>query len=73
MAESIWWPGIAIDHLYETCPARRRSLPELERYDMPTGQGWGTVDPLGTDVCGWCVRVWKARNPAVPTTEEETH
>jgi hypothetical protein len=57
---SPWWMGLTVDHLYEACPTRLRSLPELERY------GWATVgrdglDPDGTDVCGWCVRVWRAQ------------
>lgn len=72
MARVPWWIGDGIDHLFETCPARTRSLPTLRKYGWDV-QGQGTVDPLGTDICGWCVRVWKARNPAVPTTEEETH
>lgn len=57
-----WWFGLTTDHLYEGCPGRRRSLPELRRYGWDH-QGLGTIDPLGTDVCGWCVRVWKARHP----------
>ncbi len=57
-----WWFGVYVDHLYEECPARRRSLPEL-RLGGHDRQGYGTVDPLGTDICGWCRRVWLARNP----------
>jgi hypothetical protein len=62
MAESTWWLGLTVDHLYETCPGRTRGLPELRQAGWD-GPGRGTVDPLGTDVCGWCRRVWIARNP----------
>ena len=48
------------DHLYETCPALRRSLArwggKARRCDNPT------CDPLDCTVCGWCRRVWKARH-----------
>jgi hypothetical protein len=55
------WMGVVADHLYERCPARVRSLPTLRAY------GWarkcrGLVDPWGSDICGWCARVWQARN-----------
>ena len=61
-AHSPWFIGVLDDHLYETCPGLNRSRRELQRC------GWWaprhtTIDPLGGDVCGWCVRVWKARNP----------
>jgi hypothetical protein len=55
------WMGLTTDHLYETCPIRIRSLPELRRYDWDH-QCSMPVNPIGTDICGWCVRVWKARN-----------
>ena len=70
MARVSWWPGLTVDHLYTRCPARTRSLPALRRNSMPTGPGNGLVDPAGSDICGWCQRVWRARNP---TTQEETH
>ena len=58
-----WWFGIYTDHLYENCPARRRTvMPTKQRIEWDK-QGAGTVDPLGTDICGWCRRVWIARNP----------
>lgn len=55
------WMGLTTDHLIETCPHRARSFPTLNRH------GWwrqcvGLVDPDAGDLCGWCVRVWKARN-----------
>lgn len=59
-----WWFGLRADHLFEDCPARRRSLPRMREWGGPDGQGRGLVDPLGTDICGWCQRVWRARNPA---------
>lgn len=42
-----FWMGVAVDHLYPDCQGAGR-------------QGVGTVDPLGTDICGRCVRRWKA-------------
>jgi hypothetical protein len=55
------WMGLTVDHLYEDCPIRVRSLPELRRCGWD-GQCSDQVDPHGTDLCGWCVRVWEARN-----------
>lgn len=58
------WMGLSVDHLYEQCPSRVRSMPRLERW------GWAKkcsdlIDPLGTDVCGTCVRVWRSRQAKV--------
>ena len=50
--ESPFWLGEYVDHLYEQCPVRRR---------QGGVRGQGTVDPEGTDICGWCYRLWKAR------------
>lgn len=50
-------PMGAIDHLYQTCPALRRSL----RPGEEPVQGSGALYPEAGDVCGWCVRVWRAR------------
>jgi hypothetical protein len=60
------WVGLITDHLIEACPHRARSRRQLERH------GWwakcrSQVDPDGTDLCGWCVRVWKARNRKATT------
>jgi hypothetical protein len=55
------WFGIYCDHLIETCPHRMRARPQLERQGH-WRQCIDTVDPDGTDLCGWCVRVWKSRN-----------
>lgn len=57
---SPWWLGVTTDHLREDCPARVRSLPTLQRHGWD-GEGFGTVDPDDADVCGWCARVWRAR------------
>lgn len=49
-----------MDHLYPNCPAIRR--------EAQHAVGGGkiikllvSVDPFGTDLCGWCVRVFKSR------------
>jgi len=51
-----WYPGELADHLYATCPGLNRG-----RRDFRPQVGRGAIDPEGSDVCGWCVRVWKAR------------
>jgi len=43
------------DHLYETCPAVRRNC------DRPIPCVAAGCDPLAPTVCGWCRRVWRAR------------
>ena len=54
----VCWQGA--DHLYRECPHYRRlagpdeSEAMLCRYDG--------CDPLDETVCGWCRRVWEARN-----------
>jgi hypothetical protein len=55
------WMGVLSDHLIESCSHRLKTRRELEP------AGWWKplamlVDPDGPDLCGWCVRVWKARN-----------
>lgn len=55
-----WWMGLSVDHLYERCPARQRSLPELRNVGWDSEKHTG-LDPDGGDVCGWCLRVWHAR------------
>lgn len=64
-AESVWWFGQYVDHLFEGCPNRLRGMAELRRHGHDR-MGLGTVDPLGTDICGWCRRVWVARNGVAP-------
>lgn len=58
---SPWWLGTTSDHLFEQCPARQRSLPELRRCGWDKQGIWG-LDPEGTDVCGICFRWWRARS-----------
>lgn len=55
------WLGLTSDHLIEDCPHRARSRPELERHGL-WRQCLGVVNVDGGDLCGWCVRVWHARN-----------
>lgn len=55
-----WWKGANGDHLYENCPCRQRSLPELTRMGWDR-QGRGEIDPTDATVCGWCSRVWTSR------------
>ena len=56
------------DHLYSTCPALARVKPwsvgKANRDQWPRTTV-DLVDPEGTDLCGWCVRVWKARSKVV--------
>ena len=56
--------GLTVDHVFAHCPALKRSLPELRRVGWDK-QGNGELDVLGTDVCGWCVRVWRASEHGV--------
>jgi hypothetical protein len=65
---SPWWLGLTSDHVYENCPGRRRGLPELAKAGWD-GPGRGSLDPEAGDVCGWCLRVWRARNPAAAFPE----
>lgn len=55
-----FWFGIAVDHIVENCPLRTGSRERLTRSGH-WRQGVDLVDPDGTDICGWCLRVWKAR------------
>ncbi len=47
-----WYVGETVDHLFPTCPGLRRK--ELR-------VGRGAIHPEAGDICGWCLRVWKAR------------
>ena len=52
--------GVTVDHLYRTCPGLIKAMTFRKGGSMLYGSKlFGTVDPLGTDVCGWCVRKWK--------------
>lgn len=61
---SPWWLGLTVDHLYPNCPGRLAAIPELERTRF-SEVGSGEIDPEGGDVCGICLRWWRARNKAV--------
>lgn len=63
-----WWmaPIGLTDHLYPTCPGLRRSL----RPGVVAVQGRGLLYPEAGDVCGWCVRVWRARRGAAGSGPE---
>ena len=59
--------GNTVDHLYTNCPSLLRSARARVLYtgqDCPHCGGQvpvraiGKVDPLGTDLCGLCVRRW---------------
>jgi hypothetical protein len=58
-----WYPGLYTDHLYLACPALKKTEPQPRR-------GAGRLYPEAGDVCGWCLRIWRARNPALGTPEE---
>ena len=47
------WAAVC-DHLLPECPAVRR-------HRHTARWGVGLVDPDGSDLCGWCVRVYRAR------------
>lgn len=56
-----WYQGLTLDHIYPQCPGRQRSLPELTREGTARPCTRHELDPEGGDVCGWCLRVWRAR------------
>ena len=64
--------GTVVDHLYTDCPTFIRSR---NKWGDNRNTPWigaalqGKVDPLGTDICGWCQQVWKARHQ---TSDEQT-
>jgi hypothetical protein len=49
-----WYVGEYTDHVYPTCPALRRSA-------RPLKPGSGRLYPEAGDVCGLCIRWWRAR------------
>jgi len=56
--------GLNVDHLYRDCPLLKGLMShESQGFNQYLGAELrGEVDPLGTDICGWCQRVWMARN-----------
>lgn len=63
--------GTVVDHLIPTCPGLRRSMAAYPDDNIIGKKCVDLVDPLGTDLCGWCVRVWKARNRVTGHKENE--
>lgn len=60
-------PGGPTDHIYRECPGLRRSL----RGGEPR-QGSGALYPDAGDVCGLCVRWWKARKRRKAMPDQKT-
>lgn len=58
-AVSPWYlaPCGPTDHIYANCPGLRHSL----RHGEEPRVGSGELYPEAGDICGWCVRVWRAR------------
>ena len=50
------------DHLYETCPNFQREAARHGENAMSCNCEGRVCNPLDDSVCGWCRRVWKARN-----------
>ena len=61
-----WWMSELADHIYATCPALVRSRPPIKR-------GQGRLYPEAGDVCGICLRWWRARKARPVDTKEEPH
>ncbi len=56
--------GVTVDHLYHNCPALQRSINAGTTWQGQWKMGdkaRGTVDPMGSDVCGWCRSVYIAK------------
>jgi hypothetical protein len=58
---AIAYQGLTGDHLFPDCPHLKRSKP-LHPGEALGRQCAGKVNVDGGWLCGWCVRVWKARN-----------
>ena len=56
--------GQTVDHLYQHCPLLKRTDPNSWP-EVIGRQTAGLVDPLGTDICGWCQNVWRSRHGEV--------
>lgn len=48
------------DHLVESCPHYRLDVRDGGGFSEPCAVR--SCDPLAETVCGWCKRVWAARN-----------
>lgn len=55
-----WWRGHTTDHIYERCPALQAGMPELARHNLHEPVTRFLLYPEEGDVCGWCLRVWRA-------------
>ena len=53
-AVDVWYLGEYTDHIYPTCPTLARSRQPLRR-------GQDRLYPEAGDVCGTCLRWWRAR------------
>jgi hypothetical protein len=62
MVEHEAFRGVTCDHLYQNCPGLNRSLSLAGERFLVGVRLISTVDPLGTDICGWCVRKWMGRS-----------
>ncbi|MFE0078864.1 hypothetical protein ACFWYW_59365, partial [Nonomuraea sp. NPDC059023] len=49
-----WYLGHLNDHIYPTCPGLKRS-------GQPLRRGEGSLYPEAGDVCGLCLKWWRAR------------
>ena len=55
-AHAPWFVGQTVDHLYPTCPGLLRGLNGRAPKPAP-----GVICPEAGDVCGMCLRYWRAR------------
>lgn len=65
MAEVAAFGGTTVDHLYANCPNLQRAKPDRSLIHGETWVGQrlkGTVDPLGTDICGLCRHRYERTN-----------
>jgi hypothetical protein len=68
MSEHEAFRGVYVDHLYRDCPSLTRAITKgstpccAKHKDRLGTRMWGTVDPLGTDICGMCVHRWKRKH-----------
>jgi hypothetical protein len=62
MPEVAGYAGLNCDHLYPDCPSIAAIKHPICRGPLQPGDlVIGTVDPLGTDICGLCVRRWTGK------------
>lgn len=62
-----WYVGQVVDHLYASCPGLLRGLDGATPTPAP-----GVIYPEAGDVCGMCLRYWRARTGRLaPLTDME--